>query len=207
MSAMPPTDCPLCGSNRYMNKRKELYGHYVCKKCNTKFANRRQFAWLIDMIGFRIFAVFVGAAFGVAAAMAEVSEDGITALGFLLRLAILPLFMIKDGFAGQSPGKMLMGVRAIDETTGQPIGLGTSLKRNLSIIIPFMPLVMAVQMMKGPRMGDRWANTRVIWNKYATSPVFRVGTVPIEQVSAAALQASLQKLPAASENPFEAPPA
>lgn len=31
--------------------------------------------------------------------------------------------------------------------------------------------------------------------------------MPIEQVSAAALQASLQKLPTASENPFEAPPA
>jgi len=53
MATVPPIACPLCGDTRRMNKPKEIYGHAVCKKCSTKFANRRQFAWIIDVIGFR----------------------------------------------------------------------------------------------------------------------------------------------------------
>lgn len=147
----------------------------------------------------------MGAVVGLIAANLGVHQQYFAALGFLAGLAMLPFFMMKDGFGGYSPGKALTGVQTLDVRTGQPIGLGASLKRNLPIAIPFVPLVIAVQMMKGPRLGDRWANTRVIWKKYAASPVFQMGTVPIEQVSVAALQASLQPLPIEDDNPFRAP--
>jgi transposase-like protein len=45
------TSCPLCGEDKEMGKKAEnLYGYLVCKKCNYAFANRRGFAFLIDLV-------------------------------------------------------------------------------------------------------------------------------------------------------------
>ena len=42
--------CPLCGKTKHMRKAKKLYGHMVCPKCYYGFANRRQFAYILDLI-------------------------------------------------------------------------------------------------------------------------------------------------------------
>ena len=44
-------ECPLCGQSKHMNEAKLLYGHAVCKRCYYSFANRRQFAFFLDMLG------------------------------------------------------------------------------------------------------------------------------------------------------------
>jgi hypothetical protein len=65
-------------------------------------------------------------------------------------------------------------VQVLDARTGAPIGAGASFKRNLPLLIPIVgQLIILIQMLKGPRLGDGWAHTKVIWKKYAGQPIFR----------------------------------
>jgi uncharacterized RDD family membrane protein YckC len=174
------TPCPLCVQTTHMHKAKPLYGHSVCKKCYYGFANRRQLAFFVDVMGWRIIPLPIAFALGfaVGAAMKSIgsSNDAIhaagQAAGWALATLLLPVFCCKDCFAGQSPGKALCGVKAIDATTGRPCGIGPSFKRNLPLLIPFMPFFVAYQLCNGHRIGDGWSNTKVIWKKYADHPMF-----------------------------------
>lgn len=157
--------CPLCGKDKHMGKKaKPLYGHLICRKCYYAFANRRQFAFAVDIILWNVCLVIV-------LGLAGLSGDAIQDLTFLL----FPIFCMKDGFSGSSLGKAMMGVQVIDKTSGQPSGFGASFKRNLPLIIPFMLLIVAFQLCKGNRIGDGWSNTRVIWKKYRNSIPFTTG--------------------------------
>lgn len=82
------------------------------------------------------------------------------------------LFFPKDGFAGHSLGKLICGVQVVHQKTLQPVWLGRSFLRNLPLIIPFVPLIIAFLLQGGYRWGDSWAGTKVIWKKYANHPVF-----------------------------------
>lgn len=155
--------CPLCGKSKHMPKEKSLYGHLVCKKCYYSFANRRQLAFAIDVILLNIFFI-IFAAFIVGVK----TEEQESSLWFICLL----IFFMKDGFSGSSPGKYVVGVKAINENTGKPIGFGSSFKRNLPLLIPFMPIAVAYQLCKGHRTGDKWSDSKVIWKKYADNPVF-----------------------------------
>jgi uncharacterized RDD family membrane protein YckC len=164
--------CPLCEQTKHMNKAKPLYGYMVCKKCYYSFANRRQLAFILDAVGLRIVTLLFGIALGLAMASSRPSPSEIEVAGTALGILLTVVFCFKDCFAGQSPGKALTGVRVIDSTTGQPGGIGASFKRNLPVLIPFMPLIVAYQLCKGHRIGDGWSKTKVIWKKYAAHPIF-----------------------------------
>jgi hypothetical protein len=92
----------------------------------------------------------------------------------LLGYALLP---IKDGFLGYSPGKFLLGVRTYSAESGSTAGPILSFVRNMVLYIPFALLIAAVQLQKGPRIGDGIANTRVIWMKHSSCRVF---ALPVE---------------------------
>jgi hypothetical protein len=195
-----------------MRKPKKLYGHDVCKKCVNGFANRRQIAWIIDLFLIRV-AVFastfvLGLAIGswLVATQGEVSDSAMAVL-MIVDLAFIGvgmlLIVVKDGFHGCSPGKALLGVKVIDEATGQPIGFGKSLQRNWPTVIPFMPIVMGCQLLKGKRAGDGMAKTRVIWNRYASTPVFSLETLPVVDLASDALAPPLES--AAANNPYQSP--
>ena len=164
--------CPLCGQTKHMSKAKELYGHMVCKKCYYGFANRRQFAFFLDAIGWRVLMFPVGFAIGMSMAMSGASQTEIESTANAIGYLLLPIFFCKDCFAGHSLGKLICGVRVIDEDNGSAGGIGASFKRNLPLIIPFMPLVVGVQLCKGHRTGDGWSKSKVIWKKYADHPIF-----------------------------------
>jgi uncharacterized RDD family membrane protein YckC len=168
-NADTPQTYSLCGREKYMEKKaKSLYGQSVCKKCYDGFTNRRQAAFLVDL------ALWYGI---------------ITALGFIVGrplpqqvetlLALCPwvAFLFKDGFAGHSPGKALMGIQVVNEESGNPTGFGVSFKRNVLLIVPFMILIVAFQLRAGYRVGDRWARSKVIWKKYRDKAPFVVGNV------------------------------
>jgi len=152
----------------------------VCKKCRNAFANRRQLAYIIDVIllsslpGF-IIMIIATAFFGYAPAN---SGTLLSFLGFsdpfeaAVVWGITLLFICKDGFNGMSLGKLMTGVQVIDTETREPISFGRSFKRNLVLLIPLAPLIILVSMMKGRRWGDFWANTVVIWRKHAHRPPF-----------------------------------
>jgi len=169
------THCPLCGDEkRFARKRMPLYGHPVCKKCYYAFANRRQVAFLIDLFAYRAF-VFASAfllGWGMVQANPEVTVSELEDAGVILSLVLLPVFLLRDAIRGRSIGKILLGVRTIDEKSGAASGVKASILRGLPLLIPLVPLIVAAQLNKGHRWGDRWAGTRVIWEKHADSPVF-----------------------------------
>ncbi len=167
--------CPLCGTDRIKRQPHyaKLYGHYVCRKCYHGFANRRQFAFLIDCILwillFRFFAYGIDTALRVFHAPQDLIRVALNVLIWLHGAT----FLIKDGFRGMSPGKAAMDVCVIDETTGEPAGRKASARRNLPLLVPSVPFIIAFQLVKGHRWGDRWANTKVIWKKYRDKTPFR----------------------------------
>ena len=180
-AAANPDTCPLCQTRKVW--KKTLYGHRVCKKCYYKFINRRQVAYIVDAL------VLFGVAFAVGTAIDSLFAAQITAVwqawavNFAVGLCLMSLFVMKDGLAGYSPGKRLTGVRVLDDETDQPIGFGQSFKRNSILLlgqIPFVGflvglvvvIVIALKLGRGYRPGDRLARTRVIWTRYANSPVF-----------------------------------
>jgi len=159
--------CPLCGKDKHMGKKaKLLYGHLVCRKCYRDFATRRQSAFIVDIILWNVCLIIV-------LGLAGLFRDAIQGLA----LPLSPIFCLKDGFSGSSPGKAIVGVQVVDKTTGAPIGFGASFKRNLPLIIPFVPLIVLFQLHKGNRIGDGWANTRVIWKKYRDKAPFMISNV------------------------------
>lgn len=172
-SAMMDGACGCCGEMPPRKPRK-LYGHTVCKKCYYRFANRRQLAYFVDALGLWLVMVVIAAGLGAVAGIGGASGGTLEMLGSLLGWLFLPVFVMKDGFGGYSPGKWLCGVRVIDARTGAPIGVGASFKRNLPLLIPIVgQLIILIQMNKGPRLGDGWAHAKVIWNKYVDKPLFR----------------------------------
>ncbi len=156
-----------------MRRTKVLYGTPVCKRCYYRFANKRQLAYIIDSILW--WPVSVALVWGLVEVLATLPLDPvlheIVYIGFTW-VAFPLLFYCKDCFRGHSPGKWICGVRAIDRDTNEPIGIARSFKRNLPLLVPVMPVVVAFLLQKGHRLGDGWANSKVIWKRYANHPVF-----------------------------------
>ena len=189
--------CPLCGRTKGMNHKKLLYGYKVCKKCRNGFANRRQFAFFIDSFLIQIAQV---ACVMVVAAVLPSSGGALTLTSYG---SFIGLLLVKDSFAGCSPGKAMMGVQAVNRETYQPIGLGRAAARNLPVLIPFMPLIIGSVLLKGFRIGDGWAKSKVIWRKYADNPVFTGQPLP-QTTSFGPATVSLPPIQS-SDNPYQAP--
>ncbi len=165
--------CPLCGKMRYMSTPKLLYGHWVCTKCHTGFASRRQWAYILDTLALVLFCIPLAAVFWTVMLAMGVSEQVIEARSRAIYALVLLVFCFKDGFAGHSFGKLLCGVRVIHQRNGRPIGFPESFKRNLPLgAIPFLPILVAFDLKKGYRIGDGWAKSKVIWKKYEDHPIF-----------------------------------
>lgn len=199
-------ECPLCGRQRLQRKFKRLYGTPICHSCCMAFANQRQFAYIIDnVILFFAAGTMIGVGLEFATNFLSASPDFEEAfMVFGTQLTYLTAFLLKDGIAGRSLGKLLTGVHVVDTRTGEAIGFTGSLKRNLPLLIPLLPLIAAMQLISGPRTGDGWARTKVIWNRYADHPVFAVA--PPDEVEA---QDRRGEIPVATiedgDNPYRAP--
>ena len=190
--------CTICRIRPIREKKKFLfYGIHVCRKCLYRFANRRQAAFVVDSIAWSLVTLLLAGLIGLIVSGWMVPEAVGLAFSFLGSI----LFLMKDGFSGQSPGKLLCGVQVVDAKSMEPIGFGASFVRNLPILILFMPtylirvlghlataaairpvliagsfsilfwiiglLIIALRLVKGPRWGDGWAGTKVVWKEYA----------------------------------------
>jgi uncharacterized RDD family membrane protein YckC len=165
--------CPLCGRTKKMHRAKPLYGVKVCRKCYYRFANRRQLAFVVDVILW--YMLCIGTVIALDVVVVNIGLDPVTEglLALFLGWIALPLiFVMKDGLVGYSPGKAIAGVQVVDRRTLRPAGFLGSLLRNLILLVPFMPLVIAFWLQRGYRLGDGWARTKVIWKKYETHPLF-----------------------------------
>ncbi len=168
--------CPLCEKEKKKEKKEKLlYGVSVCRSCYYKLANLRQLAFLLDFLLWRgIFYVLVVMIFFVLGFLG-VTQSVLAGLSRVIGYLLLPIFFFKDGFGGYSPGKALLGLQVVDRSTGAPGTFLASFKRNLILIIPLVPLLIALRLCAGYRWGDSWANTKVIWKKYKDKTPFLVG--------------------------------
>ncbi|MEM7228031.1 MAG: RDD family protein, partial [Planctomycetota bacterium] len=176
--SMTQPACPLCQKTKTMRRTpKRLYGTPVCRKCYYRFASRRQLAYLVDWIAFYIASFMIGITLVIMFEALQMAWSTQNAILLSLDWVILPLmlFLPKDGIYGYSPGKFICRVRVVHRETFNPIGPIASLKRNLILLIPFSPLVVAFLLQKGYRVGDGWAKSKVIWLKYQSHPVFTGG--------------------------------
>jgi uncharacterized RDD family membrane protein YckC len=189
MSTQPASapQCCLCG-NWLQFGWKPLYGYQVCPKCHSDFAWKRAFAHLIDIVaaniilGILVVAALVIGAVLIAGAGQTSNSDAAAVTAMLLFMllyafifiAMYAFLLLRDGFNGQSPGKKVLGLQVINTVTGIPIRFGDSFKRNLILIVPVLPIVVAVQIFtaNGMRIGDEWAQTKVIWLQYADRAPF-----------------------------------
>lgn len=173
---MPEKTCPLCHNAERMNKPKALYGTEVCRKCYYAFANRRQAAYIIDGICFTVITQVLSLPVDHVCAALGAGFALTFSVGLALGIAMAFVFALKDGFAGHSLGKKLFGVQVVDRTTMDPIGFTRSFKRNWLLAIPYVSIIFvlmaAFQMVKGPRVGDGLAKTKVIWKKHRSTKVF-----------------------------------
>ena len=102
MSAPSPVQtatCPLCRKPGALQKKaKRLYGGMVCKKCYYKFANRRQGAYLVDVVVIGVVGFFIGYYTEMAAPIGGMMTAGSTIFEVLFQIAINIVFFMKDGF-------------------------------------------------------------------------------------------------------------
>jgi len=189
MSAQPNAmpQCCLCG-NWLQFGAKPLYGYQVCPKCHTDFAWKRAFAYILDMVfvnvivGILIVIALVVGVIIVGAGQSTHNDDAaataggmVIVFGYLGSLLVAYiLMMLRDGFNGQSPGKRILGLQVINVVTGVPSKIADSFKRNIILAVPVIPIVVIVQIFTGNglRLGDEWAQTKVIWKQYADRAPF-----------------------------------
>jgi uncharacterized RDD family membrane protein YckC len=175
------SSCSICGRAMPNLTPRTLYGFAVCPDDYQKFMLKRSFAHIIDIFFYSIFFAIVFWGFLIAAAIlvgATSTDTSPAAAGpsadiiVRLWLLLIPLGMfgrvLLDGFRGHSPGKAILGLQVIDERDGRPAGFWDSMQRNLILLVPFMPLIIAVLLFQGDghRLGDGWARTKVIWKDY-----------------------------------------
>ena len=77
--------------------------------------------------------------------------------------------LLRDAIAGQSIGKLLLGLVVIDLETGRPTSWSGSVKRNLVLLLPganvaavFLEGRTILVDPQGQRLGDRFAQTQVV---------------------------------------------
>lgn len=139
-----------------------------------------QLAYVVDSVLLTLPAIPLVLLVERTASIGEVAEF---LVGLAIGVAVTAIFTLRDGIDGRSPGKRLTGVQVVDADTGAPISFGQSFRRNWWFLLGQIPVVgglislalvitVIVQMNKGPRLGDQAARTRVIWRRYADSPVF-----------------------------------
>ncbi len=179
------SSCGMCGRSFADDpKPTTLFELPVHRACSRGFYWRRTRAAVVDIV--IAFALLLGISFGpMFATDAPYGGDG-TSHAHSAFLAAIAFLLSKDACFGISPGKALFGLQVVDADTDAPIGARQSLQRNLillsclSIIVPvglvrllsFSLWKIAYQMRFGPRLGEGWANTRVIDRKLRGAPVF-----------------------------------
>ncbi len=139
-----------------------LYGVRVANEFQWSFYRRRIWAFLIDV------AIILLAA--------RIFDD----FGTIPYYAVFfLLFSFRDTHKGQSWGKKICKLQVVDKATGKPGGAKESLSRNWILSVPILnwvtQIIALVQGWNGPRLGDSWAGTKVIWLQHADEPAFACG--------------------------------
>jgi len=115
---------------------------------NLPGPNKRVCAFLIDAIIFNMVGTGISAVTGMNLIWV------ISAIGIIL----------KDCIDGQSIGRRIVGLQVLD-AQDNPAQLATTAVRNFVMIVPILPIIEYIVMIRnketGLRLGDQWAKSRV----------------------------------------------
>jgi len=162
--------CPKCGT---LNPSEADF----CQNCGKKFGieyaslGQRIGACLLDLIiiviGIFIIIWIVSyliVSLGFYLSSSETYWVGVV-IGFLVEFGYF--IFLEAASKGQTLGKMALSIRVVDKDTGEGIGWGQSLIRNLLRIIDFLfagliGIILIASSDENQRLGDKAANTIVI---------------------------------------------
>lgn len=174
-----------------------LYGVPTCRKCVSRFAARREWAWMIDLFFgyFLPFPLLI-----IAFELLDIGEKYALVVIVPCYVWYLGWMVLKDGFRGCTPGKYVTRIRVIDIDTGERLRFLASFRRNLCVLIPFFALFLMFKLRHGPRPGDGWARSKVIWLKYKDHRIFAPGEPLDEQ-----LDGQVYEVVTDQANPYRSP--
>jgi uncharacterized RDD family membrane protein YckC len=141
---------------------------YTSGGLNFHVTGRRVVATMVDVVLFGIAGGILAQVFGTESTASGVSAARLSTGGSLLLLVlVLVYYTLMEGMTGRTVGKMVTGIRVVDEATGAPPGFGKALVRTLLRIVDglFAYLVGFIFVLASPqrkRLGDLAAKTLVV---------------------------------------------
>lgn len=137
---------------------------------DVRVTGRRVVATLIDGIVLGVLASIVSAVLGITP-----DPDGLdlpslaTGGNWVLFVMAVLYYVLMEGLLGRTVGKMVTGIRVIDESTGNPPGLLAALLRTVLRVIDgllgyLLALIIVVSNDRRRRLGDMAAKTLVVRN-------------------------------------------
>ena len=131
---------------------------------------RRVLATIVDGVVIAVVAMLVGALFGTTRASSGEVSTSLSGLSSLLAIALaFGYYIALEGTRGQTLGKMLFGIKVVDERTGEPPGMGAATIRTLLRVVDglfgyLIGFVVVLVSAKRQRLGDMAAKTLVVRN-------------------------------------------
>ena len=141
----------------------------VAGSADVRVTGRRVVAIIIDSILLGIVYFVMSLLFGSTTTQGGGVSTTLSGLPFVIYLLIVVAYYTGlEGSTGQTVGKMLLGIQAIREDTGDSPGMGKALIRTLLRIVDAFPVAYLVGFIvvlisaKNQRVGDMAAGTLVV---------------------------------------------
>jgi uncharacterized RDD family membrane protein YckC len=141
---------------------------YPQSTLNVHVTGRRVVATLIDGIILGIVTGIVNALFGTKTTSSGFDFTRLSTGGsFLLFIVVMLYYVLMEHYLGRTVGKMVTGIRVVDEATGERPGFGSAIIRSLLRIIDglfayLVGFVIVLSSQRRRRLGDMAANTLVV---------------------------------------------
>ena len=140
----------------------------VSTELNVHVTGRRVVATLFDGLVLGLAYWLVAWAFGTVTSAGPYSWTAQTSTGptLLYVLCALAYFVLLEGYRGQTLGKMVVGVRVVDEQTGQVPNLGKAAIRTVLRLVDgllgyLVAFIVVLVSSRRQRIGDMAAHTLV----------------------------------------------
>lgn len=141
---------------------------YVQGAPNVHVTGRRIVATIVDGILLGIVSSIVTGSFGTTSTSSGFSLTSLSTGGSLLLFVVALLyFVLMEGLIGRTVGKMIAGIRVVDEATGTPPGIGRAAIRTLLRLIDglfayLVGFIIVMSSRRRRRLGDMAAKTLVV---------------------------------------------
>jgi uncharacterized RDD family membrane protein YckC len=141
----------------------------ISERVNVRVTGRRVVATLLDGLVLGLAYGLVAWAFGTVTTSGPYSWTAETSTGptLLYALGAFAYFALMEGYLGQTLGKMAVGVRVVDEQTGQVPGPGKAALRTVlrlvdGLLCYLVAFVVVLVSPRRQRIGDMAAHTLVV---------------------------------------------